>query len=172
MGRIEDVKMMVQIAEMYYNENMTQQEIAIGYLNHLIKAQTVAEVNECFKKLVRFQIQAISRIQFQENKGSVAKVVKYVEVNYTDCNLNVSTMAESLKHNARYLSRVFKEETQMGILDYINIVRINKARELLAERKYTTEEIAAMVGYNNVRSFRRSFVRVTGEVPSAYMESV
>ena len=86
-------------------------------------------------------------------------------------NLNISTMAEMLRYNPRYISRVFKEETQMGILEYISSVRIHKAKALMAEQKYTLEELAGQVGYNNERSFRRAFVKITGETPSVYMEN-
>ena len=154
-----------------YVSDVSQQETAIGYLHNLSKAQSGEEIRGYFKELLQFQIQTIARQQIQENKGIVSKVIKYVDENYSDYNLNLSSMAEGLKRNSRYISRVFKEETQMGILDYINTVRINKARELMAERKYTLEELAAMVGYNNVRSFRRAFVKIMGEMPSTYMEN-
>lgn len=166
----ETFNMVMDIFREYVND-VAQQEIAIGYLNHLIKAQTVGEINGYFKELVQFQIQTIARTQIQENKGIVSKVIKYVEANYTDYNLNLSSMAEGLKRNSRYISRVFKEETQQGILDYINSVRISKARELMGNEEYNMEEIAAMVGYSNVRSFRRAFVKITGEMPSTYMEN-
>ena len=154
-----------------YVSDVSQQETAIGYIHNLSKAQSGEEIRGYFKELLQFQIQTIARQQIQENKGIVSKVIKYVDENYSDYNLNLSSMAEGLKRNSRYISRVFKEETQMGILDYINTVRINKARELMAERKYTLEELAAMVGYNNVRSFRRAFVKIMGEMPSTYMEN-
>lgn len=153
-----------------YVSDVAQQEIAIGYLHNLIKAQNIEEVKGYFKELLQVQIQNIAIQQTQENKGIVSKVIKYVEENYSDYNLNLNSIAEGLRRNSRYISRVFKEETQIGILDYINSVRISKARELMSERKYTMEELAAKVGYNNVRSFRRAFVKMTGEMPSTYME--
>lgn len=166
----ETFNMVMDIFREYVND-VSKQETAIGYLHNLIKAQSVEEVKEYFEELLQFQIQTIARQQIQENKGIVSRVVRYVEENYSDYNLNLNSMAEGLKRNSRYISRVFKEETQMGILDYINTVRIDKAKELMTERKYTMEELAALVGYNNVRSFRRAFVKITGEMPSTYMES-
>lgn len=154
-----------------YVSDAARQEIAVGYLNPLIKVQTVEEISGYFKKLVQFQIQTIAGTQIWENKGCVAQVVKYVEKHYNDYNLNISTMAEVLRYNPRYISRVFKEETQMGILEYISSVRINKAKAVMAEQKYTLEELAGRVGYTNERSFRRAFVKITGETPSVYMEN-
>ena len=139
-------------------------------MEQLIKAQTPEEMKDCFNNLLQFQIGVVSRQQLKEGKGIVAKVMKYVQENYADCNLNLNSVAEGLGKNSRYISRTFKEETQMGILDYINGVRIEKAKELMASHKYTTQEIAEAVGYANIRTFRRAFEKVTGKMPGVYLE--
>ena len=153
-----------------YVSDISLQEAAFSYLEQLIKAQTPEEMKACFNNLLQFQIGVVSRQQLKEGKGIVAKVMKYVQENYADCNLNLNSVAEGLGKNSRYISRTFKEETQMGILDYINGVRIEKAKELMASHKYTTQEVAEAVGYANIRTFRRAFEKVTGKMPGVYLE--
>jgi len=152
-----------------YVSDISLQEAAFSYLEQLIKAQTPEEMKACFNNLLQFQIGVVSRQQLKEGKGIVAKVMKYVQENYADCNLNLNSVAEGLGKNSRYISRTFKEETQMGILDYINGVRIEKAKELMASHKYTTQEVAEAVGYANIRTFRRAFEKVTGKMPGDRM---
>lgn len=153
-----------------YVTDIMQRESAFRYLEFLLKAENTEELKESFGNLLQFQIKIISRKQAQESKGIVVNVMQYVEANYTDYNLNLSSIAEALGKNSRYISRVFKDETQTGILDYINSIRIKKAKEIMRDRKCTVEEVAARVGYNNSRSFRRAFVKITGEMPSEYVE--
>lgn len=152
-----------------YVSDVAQQEAAIRYLDLVVRAQTMDEIKKYFNELLQFQIKTVAREQMQESKGIVSEVVKYVEANYADYSLNLSSIAEGLGKSSRHISRVFKEKMQMGILDYINSVRIAKAKELMAQQAYTTEEIAAKVGYGDARGFRRAFVKITGETPSAYM---
>ena len=153
-----------------YVTDVAQQEMAINYLEPLTKADGVEKIKDHFNQLLQFQIQAVSRQERYEGKGILAEVIRYVEENYADYNLNLNTVADAIGKNSRHISRVFKEETKMGILDYINSIRIKKARELMASRKYTIEEVARQVGYNSVRTFRRAFVKITGEMPGTYME--
>lgn len=154
-----------------YVNDVVKQEKAIGYLGLLSREQTIEGIKARFGELLHFSISEISYQELLENRGIIIKIIKYVEANYTDCNLNLSSMAEDLQKNSRYLSRVFKEEKQMSILDYINNFRIMKAKELMQTREYTMEEIAKQVGYGNIRTFRRAFVKVTGELPSEYVET-
>lgn len=148
-----------------YVPDMEQQEYAFRYLEALIRAQTKEEMKTCFCDLLQFQIDVISRQQVKEGKGIVYKVANYVQDNYMDCNLNLNSIAEGLGKNPRYISRTFKEETKVGIIDYVNSIRIEKAKELMASRMFTTQEVAEAVGYTNVRTFRRAFEKITGEMP-------
>jgi AraC-like DNA-binding protein len=59
-----------------------------------------------------------------------------------------------------------------GILDYVNRIRINKAKEIIATRRYSTEEAGKMVGYTSNQTFRRAFVKIVGMPPGKYSESL
>lgn len=106
-----------------------------------------------------------------EGGGIVSTIKELVETNYMDSSLNVSTIAAQMQKNPQYISKVFKSETGEGILDYINALRIRKAQEILQTRKISMEKVAEMVGYASVRTFRRSFAKVTGMTPSGYLEN-
>ena len=145
-----------------------QQEEMFRYLELLMNAHTKDEMKACFCNLLQFQIGVISRQQVKEGKRMIAKVVNYVKENYMDCNLSLSSIAEALDRNPRHVSKAFKEATDMGIMDYINSIRIEKAKELMANKSYSTQEISEKVGYANVRTFRRAFEKETGETPASW----
>lgn len=151
-----------------YVTDIMQQEVAIGYFEVMSRAQTVEKMKGYFKELLQIQFREISAQQKRESKGLVAEVMKYIEDNYVDFNLNLNSVAEALGKNSRHISRVFKENTEMGVLDYINSVRIKKAKILLVSHEYTIEEVAEQVGYNSARTFRRAFTKMTGEMPGMY----
>lgn len=105
-----------------------------------------------------------------ENK-LVEKIEKYILQNYPDCNLNISAIAEAMERNPRHISRIFKIQTGEGLLDYINNVRIKKAKEIMEQEEITMEDLAEKVGYTNDRTFRRAFNRAEGTTPRKYGQS-
>ncbi len=62
-------------------------------------------------------------------------------------------IAEAVGSNKAYLSRIFKLETGMTTTDYINDIRIEKAKELITDTTYKLYEIAEMVGYISSSTF-------------------
>lgn len=80
-------------------------------------------------------------------------------------------IAEGIGKNPKYISRVFKEETQEGILDYVNRLRIRKAQVLIRSGQFTLEQVSEMVGYASVRTFRRAFQKETGKTPGALKQT-
>ena len=105
-------------------------------------------------------------------KAIVQRVIQYVEEHYADSNLNISTIAEGIERNPKYISRVFKEETREGILDYINRLRIKKAKALIKSGRFSLEQISVMAGYASLKTFGRAFRKETGMTPAGYRDSL
>ena len=103
-----------------------------------------------------------------DDKHLVTIIREYIETHFTDSSMNISTIADAIGKKSRHISRVFKDETQEGILDYINELRISKAKLLLRTEKYSLEEVSEMVGYASYKTFRRIFVKITGVTPGKY----
>ena len=95
-------------------------------------------------------------------------VYRLVEENYADQNLCINFIAEKIGNHPNYISKMFKEQTGVGVGEYINRFRIDKAKELLVQGKLTPKEIAEKTGYSNVRTFYRAFKKITGDTPGNY----
>jgi len=70
--------------------------------------------------------------------------------------------------NPSYLSYFFKEQTGENFIDYLNKVRIEKAKELLKDSSMSLSEIASQVGYSNAGYFNRIFKKIVGITPGQY----
>ena len=68
----------------------------------------------------------------------------------------------------RTLKRRFKAATGATLIEHVQNLRIEKAKNLLENENEAAEEISAMVGYDNAAFFRRLFKRRTGLTPGAY----
>lgn len=98
------------------------------------------------------------------------RVRKYVEQNYSNHDLDVSKIGNYLSLSPSYATKLFKEETGEVLSNYINRVRVDKAKELLMLNIYRIEQIAKMVGYLDARALNRAFKRLYGLTPSQYKD--
>lgn len=92
----------------------------------------------------------------------------YINLNYRDPDLTLTTTADAFHMNEYYISSIFKQSTGINFSTYVDQVRIQKAQELLRESSLKTKEISEMVGYTSSNSFCRAFKRVTGMNPTDY----
>jgi len=68
----------------------------------------------------------------------------------------------------KYLSRVFKDVTGTGFMEYKLKIKIDKAKELLKGTGSTISEISDKLGFMNPESFMRIFKKVTGATPTKF----
>ena len=68
-------------------------------------------------------------------------------------------------------SRSFKDMVGKGFKEYVDELRLLKARELLGRDELSIEEIAQRVGYENITSFYRFFKKQTGVAPGVYRDA-
>lgn len=76
--------------------------------------------------------------------------------------------ARTLGISAGYLGKIYKTERGYSLVEHINRVRIEKAKELLALNQLSVKEIGRTVGYANPQHFHRVFKKSTGLSPSLY----
>lgn len=104
-------------------------------------------------------------------------VIRYLvyEKNYLNPELTLADLAEALKTNTTYLSRVLNESLGHNFVSFLNELRIKEARQLLSEEKYrniSIEGIAQTVGFNSKSAFYTAFKRFTGVTPTFYLKSL
>lgn len=106
-------------------------------------------------------------------KDFVKNVKKIIVTHYMDYNLNVTSIAEALNKNLDFVSRTFKKNTGEGLLDYIQKIRIDKAKQFFMEDEaLSVQQVANMVGYVSCESFIRVFKSKEGTTPGRYKSSI
>jgi len=97
-----------------------------------------------------------------------AKVRKYIEQYYYDPDLNINVLGDKFNLSPAYLSKIFKEENGISILDYISKCRINNAKKLLKNTNKTIQQIAEETGFMSSSVFIRVFKKIEGTTPGVY----
>ncbi len=100
----------------------------------------------------------------------IRQVIQVIEANLADENFNVKTLADQLHMSQPTLYRKIKQRSELAAIDMIRSVRMSKAASLILEDRYSIQEIAEMVGYNDARTLRKHFVAQFGVSPSKYSE--
>ena len=98
---------------------------------------------------------------------AVLQARQYIQEHYAE-PLSLSALAAQFALSPSYLSRSFKKVCGIGLVDYINQVRIDHAISLLHSSDLKTQEIAPCVGYSDPKYFCRVFKRITSLSPSAF----
>lgn len=108
--------------------------------------------------------------------GSLSSTVdSYVRKNLSDSNLSLKWISENVLYmNVDYVSKKFFKETGQKFSNYLTSLRIQKAKELLAESgNDKIQNIAELVGCgNNPQYFSQLFKKSTGMTPSAYIKFI
>ncbi|GKX32259.1 DNA-binding response regulator [Vallitalea longa] len=116
-------------------------------------------------------------VVFYDNKDSninkYKKIVKvaidYVYANY-DRNITLAQVAEFVLISPNYFSKIFKEETNKNFIDWLNELRIHKAKNLLKDPLLKIYEVAEKVGYSDYKYFSYNFKKYTGISAKDYRE--
>ena len=95
-------------------------------------------------------------------------VADYIKNNLTADDLSQSAMAEMAGISKEYFSRIFRSVTGMNYSKWLNMIRLEKAAELLADREKTMTEVAMLSGFQSISSFNRVFHAEKGMPPGEY----
>lgn len=95
-------------------------------------------------------------------------VTDYIKNNLTADDLSQGAMAEMAGISREYFSRIFKNITGMNYSKWLNMIRLEKATELLADEGRSLTEIAMMSGFQSIPSFNRVFREEKGIAPGEY----
>jgi YesN/AraC family two-component response regulator len=107
----------------------------------------------------------------QASAGALkTRVMRYVTENYSNPELSVALIADTLGFNPAYLSSAFKRQAGMGILEYISRIRTDNAVIALKSTGSNVNEVALRVGCVNAKTFTRIFKKNTGVTPSQFKE--
>ncbi|MEI6782349.1 MAG: AraC family transcriptional regulator [Verrucomicrobiota bacterium] len=101
----------------------------------------------------------------------VAEAIIYMS-EHLDQPMRVSALAALANLSATHFSVLFKEQTGCSPRDYLHLLRIHSACQLLRTSNLNVKEIAARLGYQDQFHFSRQFKAFQGASPSDYRESL
>lgn len=102
--------------------------------------------------------------------GLIHASVKFIEANYDRQDLYTPMLAEMSDIGETYYRSIFLAVFNMPPAKYIQLYRVEKAKELLLNSRQSIEEIAVAVGFANASYFCKVFKNLTGTTPSEFAQ--
>lgn len=136
--------------------------------------ETADEMSREIRKFYMDIMEALQKLNSLEQSGYskyTNQAVRYLDTNYRSA-VSLQALAEQMGIHYAYLSKVFKQDTGINFGEYLNRVRIKKAKELIEQEKYRIKEISAEVGYNQYNYFFKVFKQIEGCTPTEYEKKI
>ena len=106
-----------------------------------------------------------------DNDILYAHAIKYLEKNLHK-KLTVDQICHETLIGRSQLQKLFHERNHCGVIDYFSRMKINAAKQLIAENRLNFTQISNYLGYASIYYFSRQFKKTTGMTPSEYSSSV
>lgn len=95
--------------------------------------------------------------------------LEYIQKNYSE-KIMISDIAKHLNISSRYLSKIFNEATNLTVMQYLNIYRINQAINLMTNTDNSLTDISLNVGLGDIQHFSKLFKNIIGINPRKYKQ--
>lgn len=146
-------------------------KINTEFLQDISRFNSLEEINLGAVQVLEKYLNAVKKHTNVKNHQIVSKVKKFITNNYYR-NLTLEEIAESVFLSPYYVSRVFKEDQNLTVMDYLTKVRLEEAKKLLRNPRYNIDDIAEKLGYNDPSYFSKVFRRKEGMSPSQFRQMV
>lgn len=109
-----------------------------------------------------------------QNAGAIGYVRRAVRMLHEGMEekITVNQIARELGISDSYLQKIFKQAQGVSIIDYLNRIRIEKSKILLAHTDEPVVDIAMAAGYHSRQYFSRVFTQLTGQSPQQYRKTM
>lgn len=97
----------------------------------------------------------------------VSEAISFIHRHYAE-NISQTMLAEQIGISPVYLSKLFKENLEIGFMEYLNQYRLEKAKLLLKQNNFSNKMVARLCGFNDDAYFSKVFKKAEGMTPKEY----
>lgn len=156
----------------YSEFEYAKQALRYGVAEYLVKPVLKADFVEVLERILQrnFEKEEAAGGEGGEKSETIAFLKDYINKHF-DQELSLDVLGEVVHLHPTYLSKIFKETTDVNLSGYITDVRMQKAAELLETTDLKVNEVMRKVGYQKSQHFSRLFKEKYGVTPKEYRTS-
>jgi len=142
----------------------------MGHLNELMEHSGDQLIEWAFHSFISITGFVKPQNSIDYSNRIVQATKEYLESHYSD-DISLEDIAEQVNISPQYFSKLIKKTTGFNFIDWLSMLRVKKAKELLANSNITVKEVCFMVGYKDPNYFSRIFKKRIGLTPSEYVKA-
>ncbi len=169
--REKELDMKVVFVTGYADFEYAQAALRLGAFDYLVKPIDEEKLREVLERLLEASGGAPEEPEAEVSPTMLQRIVQEIQERYAE-NITLTDLAKKYGISISHLSSLLKEELQLSFSEYIASKRIQRAKELLADERLSTEEIAEQVGYGDYFYFIKVFKKNTGISPTKYRKKL
>ncbi|MCL6457780.1 MAG: response regulator [Gorillibacterium sp.] len=153
-----------------WTERLGAEPVESSNLFHANESLSEEHIRSHYDELFRRSFQAQSSDSYQLDKKVIREVCAYLDQYYRK-NVSLTEMAERSHMSVSHFCNVFKRQSGLTLINYVNKVRMEKVKQLLLEPDLKIYDIAELVGYTTMSYFNRVFKEMEGVSPNEYRKA-
>ena len=161
-GEIENDK----LVDKYFGEIFSEKEEKKNGYDMVIKGDVYKLLAHLMRGYETVRLSDRENINYITKQQRLSELLKYIEENIAS-GLTTANLAEQCYLSEYYFCRFFKKETGFSVTEYINKMRVEKAKVLLKNSYLSLAGIAQQVGFSDLNYFCRIFKKYTGKTPGS-----
>lgn len=140
------------------------------YLSKIEAAMNRSQLEEINHTMYDDFIQRVHQLKKQETfSASIQSCCDYISLHIHE-KISISDLSSLVGYTDYYLSRKFKAETGLSVLDYIKLKKVETAKKLLSSTNLTVQEISEQLSFCSRCHLSETFQKFTGITPTQYRE--
>lgn len=136
----------------------------------MYKMSSLEQCIQFLKNIFKSVIDEYQNTTSKRKNEIIETVYEYIKTHYSDSEMTVESIADSMFLDISYIRRVISEKLGCTISDVISEIRMQEALKLMKETEYPVSLIAEKVGYNEPGYFSRCFKKSYGITPKQFIE--
>lgn len=170
----------IAVLTAYRDFDFAQKALHLGVCRYLLKPSKMDELKEAFTHMtgvLRSLLEEAPAEDVADDSQSEAgnfvarAALQFIKQHYTE-HISLSDVADSVYVSQWHLSKLINGHLGQSFFDIVSSLRIDKAKELLANPSLKVHEIAQEVGYSDVAHFSKNFKKLTGKSPMEFRGSL
>ncbi|SDW47724.1 response regulator [Paenibacillus sp. CF384] len=110
-------------------------------------------------------------LESAQDSNVMTDIQKYIQTHYFN-ELSLMHLSNTFHFSREHISRRFKQDFGVNVSDYLEQIRIAKAKQFLSSPCLKISQIAEMVGYPDMKYFTKVFKKTTGNSPQHYRNAL
>lgn len=165
----EEYRTKVIIISGYSEFEYAKQALRYGVAEYMVKPILQADFIEVLERILQrnFEEKETLGKEGGERYETITVLKEYIDRHFEQ-DLSLDTLGEVVHLHPAYLSRIFKEVTDVNLSGYITDIRMQKAAGLLEKTDLKVNEVMQRVGYQKSQHFSKLFKEKFGVTPKEY----